>query len=152
MGRLTPNWTFLIICWSFQYQKWITSNQILIQKSSMGTVNQPRLLSRLLVALHKYTVRSYCWRQLSHKPLNNEKSRLHTYRLGFAVLEDTHILSERKTNSKSGTNSSNYNGELTGKYIGKIVAQSLWEQPNNIWFDLNSHSVTGKQTQCCLGG
>lgn len=47
MQRLIPNWTFLVISWSFQYQKWITSNQVLAQDRSIGFINQPRLFSRV---------------------------------------------------------------------------------------------------------
>lgn len=44
--------------------------QVVGPRSPMGTPKQPKLFPKLLVALHKLTVRCYCWRQNLHNSLN----------------------------------------------------------------------------------
>lgn len=57
-GRENPNSTCL------QIQESVTANQVVGQWRPMGISKQPRLLSRLSIALHKLIVMPSCSRQL----------------------------------------------------------------------------------------
>jgi hypothetical protein len=74
MGKWSPNWMSFVTKWSLQSQEWVTSNQVVSQRGPIGISRQPRLLPKLLIALHKLTVRPYCCRQHLHNSSNVEKS------------------------------------------------------------------------------
>ena len=43
----------------------------------------------------------------------------------------------RKVNANPATNPLIYNSDLLARYTSARVAQSLWEQPNTLWLELN---------------
>lgn len=46
------------------------------------------------------------------------------------------IYHRKKVTTNPSTNPVAYSGDLSGRYAGSIVAQTLWEKPTTLWLDL----------------
>lgn len=68
---------------------------------------------------------------------------LSPYKLIFMVLEDT-IYQRWKVNTSLATKHLIYKNDLSQRYTGTIMAQSLWEWPTNAWHDLRPTPWNGK--------